>query len=363
MLRAVGGVLDGQAQVVVVEGRDIDLAVGHRGAADRVGDDLDVGVGLEIAHRRQGDLRQDVHLPLPDSRQPGLRLADGDDLEEIDLGEAGLPVVLVSLEDGADLARYELIDPVCAGAEALGGQIGIGGTLGHDSRVGVGDGLGPVHIGRGEPHDHRVVVRCGYPVRLEAGQVARPRRGHVGVEEPLVGVHNVGGHERLAVVKGDPLAQLEGPLGAVVVGLPGLGQMRRWREVLVQSNELLGNQCLEKAVGGRCPVGGIERVSRRGRRVIAEAQGLEGPGRGSGGRGRGCAGRGGGGRGDGGGGRGRDGGGDGRSGRLGGGGRRGGGSGSRRLGRVAVAAGGQQHRAAGDHVELAPAQSALDDSI
>ena len=30
---------------------------------------------------------------------------------------------------------------------------------------------------------------------------------------------------------------------------------------------------------------------------------------------------------------------------------------------VAVAAGGQQHRSASDHVELAPAQSALDDSL
>ena len=202
------------------------------------------GSALEIVQRRQRDLRQDVYLPAPDSRQPGLRLSDGDHLEEIDLGEAGLPVVLVSLEDRADLARYELIDLVCTRAEALGGQIGIGGALGHDARVRVGDGRGPVHVGRGEPHDHRVVVPGEHPVRLEAGQVARPWRGHVGIEEPLVGVHHIGGHERLAVVESDPLAQLEDPLGAVGVGLPVLRQMGRGCEVRVLADELLGNQVL-----------------------------------------------------------------------------------------------------------------------
>ena len=170
------------------------------------------------------------------------------------------------------------------------GQIGVGGALGHDAGVGVGDGLGPVHVGLGEPHDHRVVVRGGYPVGFEAGQATRSRRGHVGVEQPLEGVHHVGGHERLAVVEGDPVAQMERPLGAVVVGLPALGQMRGGGEVLVEPDDLLGDQRLEQAVGGRCPVGRVEGVGRRGGGVIAVAQGLEGPGRGGGGGGAGLGG-------------------------------------------------------------------------
>ena len=69
--------------------------------------------------------------------------------------------------------------------------------------------------------------------RLDVGQVGPVERAlAVPGEDPVVGVGDVGGGERLAVGPLHALADVEGPRQAVLGGLPGLGQRRHGRHVV-----------------------------------------------------------------------------------------------------------------------------------
>ena len=128
------------------------------------------------------------------------------------------------------------------------------GSLGNRSQRGVRAHIGEVCEGRGELDHEGVVVRAGHAgelscravehlvIALDEGQVIRnDRRGAgvgVGVADALPAVLEALGGNGLAVMELGAALKVEGELGGVVIGLPGIGN---------QALELLGL----KVIGGQ----------------------------------------------------------------------------------------------------------------
>ena len=201
--------------------------------------DHDVGVRLEALdqlrrHRRTAD---DLDVAGLERRRQRLGLDDRPDVDALELGARGIVVVLERLQPDA-LAEHVLGDPERAGADrgeaVLRGAQLLERAAIDDRHRPAARALGRLDQERGlrpgelEAHGHVVDLQDVHDVRQHLG-LDRLRR----VLGALEGEHDVFGRERIAVVEGDPFAEVEGVLGTVVRDLPVLGEIGLSHEIAV----------------------------------------------------------------------------------------------------------------------------------
>ena len=185
------------------------------------------------------DVVDEVDLALDQRLDRGVLALEDPERHPVDVRGA-VPVVGVGLEHVRRAAGRSLHEPERSGPDhglAVGGLVAVGlhVVLGH---------VGPDVLGQdrdrqqrqhgvrpGELEHHGRVVGSGDG--LHRGQVGAPVAGlGTAVEDPVVGVGDVGRGQRLAVGPVDPLADVEGPGQAVLGGLPRRRERRRRRHVL-----------------------------------------------------------------------------------------------------------------------------------
>jgi hypothetical protein len=203
---------------------------------------------------------------------------------ELDLGEIGLdalPVIRRPLDDQplAGAVLLELVGGGAGRARVVAGEpLGLVLRLGIDHHLhtaGVDEGV--VGVGRVEAEDDGVVVDGFHRGRLEP--LAAAILG-VGAGVQLVAVHHVMRGDGTPVeVELGVLVQVEGPLGAILVVLPGSGELR---VVVLAGDGVVAHEALQigqalgdagepdqvRLDGGRAhrddqPVGGLSRAGEQ----------------------------------------------------------------------------------------------------
>ena len=236
-----------------------------------------------LSTRRRGIARERLHLverQVPDHVDiAGLQCRDldahfGDDaqFDAVELGQAGLEIVLV-LRHHQAVARRVADEFERAGADRSLGRVDAAGC---DLDLAIREDVGEAAVGEGQREDDG--GRVGGGDVLDHVVVAAGGRGDGGVEQAADHRHNVVGHQHGAVMEFDALAQLEGPGLAVFAGGPAFGQVGLEREVLADAGEAVEHQVVvDVFVADR----GQQRIERVQRGADADAEYGSGSGSGS----------------------------------------------------------------------------------
>jgi hypothetical protein len=212
--RPVGDQAERLANAHVVERLQVR---GHRDRHDLravADEDADVLLAQMLLRLRVRQLLDSVDLAGQQRVEARLGVGDRRDLHGVDVRQAVRPVVRVPLEEAAP-SGLELVGHERARAHRLAEVLGA--VLHHHERI--------EDEARREIRDRRVqreleLVRVHLAHRAQVERLHR-RQGPVRLRggDPAQGVHHVVGSERLAVVPDDALAELDRPLGRVLVRL------------------------------------------------------------------------------------------------------------------------------------------------
>ena len=177
-------------------------------------DQVDPGHRLQQVRGRGVHEGDGIHLAGLQRGHAGVHICDALDFDLVEMGAALLPVIREALHAAAD-ARFVAFQRRAAGADALVEITVLGG---HDQHRHHTQQRRKARVRRGQRDTDLVRAgRLDVGDGLEQGLGLRDRVGAaVQVQRPD---HVIGGHG-LAAVELDPVAQLEGPFGQVVVAAP-----------------------------------------------------------------------------------------------------------------------------------------------